>query len=227
VRLGPVETFAPATPVVKLGVTGDGFAQLCELRDSVFVEPLKRPLTWPFVPHVTLADDVSKDRIPAALTALSDFETEVTFDAVHILREGEGRKWHAIADSRFRPSSVVGRGSLPTELTVSELVDPVAAELLDSPVEPTTLAVTARREGITVGIIAGSARGQELAINCLTVRTDDRSQGVGRALLAAFCHEAVTQDFRQVVTDQLSDECLAFLHSQGFVNGIRQLAQAS
>jgi 2'-5' RNA ligase len=127
VTLGPPATFLPDNPTVHLAVTeGAGVERL---RDGVFVEPLARPLTWPFVPHVTLADEADPDRVAAALVALADYRVDVTFSRVHLLREGPGRVWAPIADASFAPPAVVGRGGLPLELTVSEHLDPEAAAL--------------------------------------------------------------------------------------------------
>src|SRR5436853_5539557 len=117
-RLGPPATFWPDAPVVYLPAGGD-VAALGELRGVVFRAPLARPLTWPFVPHVTLADEAAPGRIEAAVAALGSYRIEVRFERVHLLQEGQGRVWTVAADVAFRKPAVVGRGSLPLELTVS------------------------------------------------------------------------------------------------------------
>lgn len=99
-RLGPATTFHPATPVVYLAVAGD-VAALHALRGRVFHPPLERPLTLPFVPHVTLADDFDPNRIPAAVAALADYVVDVRLEAVHVLEEGRGRVWRPVADAPF------------------------------------------------------------------------------------------------------------------------------
>ncbi len=73
--LGPVATFSPDSPTIYLAVSGadgDGDA-LHRLRDVVFEPPLHRELSWPFVPHVTIADDAPPERIDAAVVALADY----------------------------------------------------------------------------------------------------------------------------------------------------------
>ncbi|HUP68412.1 MAG TPA: 2'-5' RNA ligase family protein [Acidimicrobiales bacterium] len=100
VTLGPPATFLPDNPVVYLRVKGD-LGPLITLRDAVFVEPLDRPLTWPWVPHVTIADDAAPARISAALVALRDYVVEATFDSVHLLRENPGRIWEPVANALF------------------------------------------------------------------------------------------------------------------------------
>jgi 2'-5' RNA ligase len=102
-RLGPVTTFHPVTPVVYLGVDGDvrALGALQALRDRIFRSPLERRLTRPFVPHVTLADEIDPVRIPGAVAALADYVVDVRFEAVHLLEEGRGRVWRPIADASF------------------------------------------------------------------------------------------------------------------------------
>src|ERR671917_50613 len=96
-RIGAAATFLPVNPVVYLGVGGDT-AALAALRDRVLVPPLDRPITHPFVPHVTVADDMDPTRIPAAVAALADYVADVRIDTVHLLEEGRGRVWRPIAD---------------------------------------------------------------------------------------------------------------------------------
>jgi 2'-5' RNA ligase len=100
-RLGPATTFDPVTPVVYLDVHGD-VVGLHALRGRVFRPPLERPLTHAFVPHVTLADELDPDRIPAAVAALADYVVDVRFGAVDLLEEGRGRVWRPIAGAGLR-----------------------------------------------------------------------------------------------------------------------------
>jgi 2'-5' RNA ligase len=106
-RLGPATTFHPVTPVVYLGVDGD-VAALHALRGRIFHPPLERPLTRSFVPHVTLADELDVDRIPAAISALADYVVDVRLEAVHLLEEGRGRVWRPISDATFSRRWVPG-----------------------------------------------------------------------------------------------------------------------
>jgi len=99
-ELGPPATFLPDNPVLYLSVHGE-LDDLHALRDRVFKPPLERDLTWPFVPHVTLADESTPARIQAALTALADYRAEATFTALTLLQEGPGRVWTPIAEVAF------------------------------------------------------------------------------------------------------------------------------
>jgi 2'-5' RNA ligase len=195
-RLGPAATFSPENPVVYLSVAGAGVQAL---RDAVFRPPLERPLTWPFHPHVTLADEVaSVERSEAAVTALSDYVIDVAFEGVALLEEGEGRVWTPIAEVPFERPSVVGRGGgLEVSLQRSSALDDEAARwterewaaysLADYGVaeEDVPFAITARRGGDIVGTATGASRLGELYLARLIVGPSDRRTGVASHLLAA------------------------------------------
>ncbi len=185
ITLGPPATFMPDGPTVFLAAAG---TEVGAVRDRVFVEPLARPLTWPFVPHVTLADEAGPERIEAALVALAGYQVDVTFRRVHLLREGPGRIWTPIADATFAAPVVIGRGGLPVELTVTELLDPEAARLA-----PSRLVVTARAEGEVAGYAEGWWRGRNAHLSTLVVADDLDFLGVGDHLLAAFRSEAAAR----------------------------------
>ena len=163
--LGPVTTFAPDTPVLYLAVAGDDEAadRLQRLRDNVFLPPLARPLAWPFVPHVTLADEMEADRIVAAMAALRDYRIDVVFGHLTLLQEGSpGRVWSPLADVRLGPPAIIGRGGLPVELWWSSIADPeVAATLAPEPMAPAgaqPFVVAARRDDVVLGAARGWRR---------------------------------------------------------------------
>jgi 2'-5' RNA ligase len=202
VALGPPSTFLPDNPTVHLAVADDGH-HVRALRDRVFVDPLARTLTWPFVPHVTLADEADPDRIGAALVALADYGVDVTFARVHLLRESAGRMWAPIADAPFAAPAVIGRGGLPVELTVSDEVDPEAARL-----RPATLVVTARVEGAVAGYAEGWWRGSEAHLASLAVADDAGHLGVAGHLVAAFRHEAALRGGEHVTVSPAVGDAL-------------------
>jgi 2'-5' RNA ligase/GNAT superfamily N-acetyltransferase len=198
--LGGVATFLPANPVLYLSVSGDR-ASLDRLRDRVFAEPLARPLTWPFVPHVTLADDADPVVLSAAPAVLAGYSrVSVPIDRVYLLEEVrvEGhRVWRPVADVAFGPPAVVGRGGpLALELVRGSLIDPVAAAALDAhgasvAVDGIEVAgsaprvvVTGLREGHVVGV-ATAWLGPDGGRVCLWVVPAHRRQGIGGHLLAA------------------------------------------
>lgn len=189
-RLGPVATFAPVNPVAYLAVGGEPATvdQLTRLRSACLTGPLERTIEHDFVPHVTVADDLPADRLDAAVAALARFEVTVTVDRVHVLAEQPGRVWEPVADAPLGESAgVVGRGSLPLELSTSGRPDAEAAGLLAAVAEPAGLpfAVTARREGAVVAAAWGWSGGDALEVADLVVAAEHRDQGIGRHLVAA------------------------------------------
>ena len=210
VVLGPPATFLPHSPVVYLPVAGDA-AAVRALRDRVFRPPLARSLSWPFVPHVTLADEADPARIEASLSALDRYQVSASFDGVHLLRELPGRVWQPIADAPFSAPGVIGRGGLPLELAVSERLDPEATALAarawpeptpdphgqaGHPVRP--FAVTARREGRVVGAATGHTHGEQARLDQLVVEVAQRGQGIGTHLWAAVASLAAERECRSI-----------------------------
>jgi 2'-5' RNA ligase len=205
-ELGPVTSFQPDSPTLYLAVGGapDDLAALHALRDAMFEPPLHRELTWPFVPHVTLADEIPAERIEAAVTALSDYRTTVECGSVHLLQEqrDDGQvRWHPIADYHFRAPIPVARGSLPLDLWISDGLDPESRQLVDAeetvpradsiekPAGWRRLTVSARRRGETVGIATGYTDGSRSRLSELVVAPAHRGQGIARHLYAWFVAE--------------------------------------
>jgi 2'-5' RNA ligase len=191
--LGPVRSFLPHNPVLVLDVGGD-LAQLRVLRDAVFAGPLERPLTWPWVPHVTVAETSPVERIDAALAALDRYAATADVDRVVLLEERSGRRWAPLADANLGPAVVIGTGGLALEISSGRMFDPEARQLLAdagadagawvewevppaAPIPLSGVVMTARREGRVVGI--GAATPRRLGV---FVAPDVRAQGVGRHL---------------------------------------------
>jgi 2'-5' RNA ligase/GNAT superfamily N-acetyltransferase len=195
-ELGPPASFLPVNPVLYLEVSGD-LEAVEALRGRVLVPPLARSLTWPFVPHVTVADDADPERIAAGATVLGDYRAATSVDRVHLLRETRrqgARHWDPVADAAFGPPAVIGRGGLALELTRSHLLDPEAAAVVAvvcgrpqpaGPPDPAScVVVTGRREGVVAGVAAAwlGDDGGEVAV---LVDARYRRQGIGSHLLAA------------------------------------------
>jgi 2'-5' RNA ligase len=187
-HLGPPATFEPEIPVLYLAVGGEDAGVLRSLRDAVFTPPLERSVSWPFVPHVTLADGLPPERLAWAMGCLDGYEVDVAFDRVHLLREGSGRVWQPIADAPFGPRRIVGRGGLPLELTVSAIADPEATELLGSPsvdelpAGADAVVVTARHDGRVVGVARGWTRDGVVELAELVVEPDASGLDIARHL---------------------------------------------
>lgn len=149
--VGAISSFLPVNPVLYLGVGGD-LEGLRALRDAVFVRPFERKLSWPWVPHVTLADGAPEERIAAGMEVLGSYAAVAEVDRVVLLEEGPGRVWTPLADACLGPAARVGTGGLVLELTRGRLVDPrLEAPPPDGPLLRAPLVVTAHREGEPVG----------------------------------------------------------------------------
>ncbi len=233
VRLGPPTTFLPDNPVLYLPLE-EGAAAVANLRQRVFQDPLARPLTWPFVPHVTVADEADPERIAAAQVALCDYRAEVTFDRVHLLREGPGRVWAPIADFRLQAPAVVGRGGLEVELSVSQTLDPEARAFaereweacnlaeLGRPRSAEPLSITARRGERVVGVAEAEWSPPTAYLDNLMVAASDRGLGIGSRLLAAFESEAAGRGcFRLLLRVRSRTDAEGFYRHKGWVEEAR------
>lgn len=223
-ELGPVASFAPDSPTVMLAVGGTNVDKLQALRDAVFTPPLERTLTWPFVPHVTLADEASSERIEAALSALGDYRAEVDFDRVYLLQEGAGRLWTPIADAEFHRPQVLGRGTMPFELHLSTIVDPNTSELLlEGERDHTDVVLTARTSDEVLAVATGTLVGDTARLTHLVVAEERQRSGIGAQMLKAFCSEAAFRGATTVVVVCRNETSETFLARQGFIDGRRHL----
>lgn len=197
-ELGPTATFLPTSPTLFLAV-GGRLDELARLRDALLVGPFDRPSTRPFVPHVTLRNPAAPDVLERARDALAGYRATVTFDHVDLLEETD-RVWRPIADAGFGVSKVViGRGSLPLELTESTRLDPLAAAFAsrewqvhdDETYGPETrwerdpFAFSARRDDRIVGVASGRTELGVAFLSELLVTAGARGEGIGSRLLAA------------------------------------------
>jgi 2'-5' RNA ligase/GNAT superfamily N-acetyltransferase len=227
-ELGPPATFLPHNPTLYLAVSGPDVEALERVRDRVFVPPLERPLTWAFVPHVTIADEMDSARIASALDALAGYRATVTFERVHLLEETKtaaGRVWRPIADASFAPPAIVGRGGIELELTVSERPDPEVeafakkewdAYRLDN---EESFTIVARYDGDIVGVADGWTHGGVAYLRDLIVASELRAQGVGSRLLAAFESLAAERDAtRLALRTYRDDPAYGFYRHRGWVD---------
>lgn len=194
-ELGPATSFVPVTPTIHLEVGGPGLAALEKLRAAVTAAaPLDRPDEHPWIPHVTIAQEVGPpERIDPAIATLAGWRATVTIDRVHVLRQQPDRVWVPVADAALGGPAVTGRGGVEVVLSVTDRPDPEAAALLavDGAVgDGRPWAVTARIDGRVAGAAWGWSSGSVAIVADLAVATAHRGQGVGRRLLAAVESEA-------------------------------------
>jgi 2'-5' RNA ligase len=201
--LGPPATFLPDNPVLYLEVGGD-LDRLRALRDAAFAPPLERTLSWPWVPHVTVADSAEEARIAAAVVALDRFATVTSVEYLVLLQEMGGRIWRPIADAALGPPAIVGRGGLALEITRGRMFDPEVLQMIEAAgcddVSPVTtgssffpITLAGRREGEPVGA-ALAWRADDGGHVAVVVAPGVRAQGIGGTLLAHL--EAAVSDAR-------------------------------
>lgn len=233
-RLGPPLSFLPVNPVVYLLVAGM-VDEVHALRERVFRPPLERDLSWPFVPHVTLADEADEDRIGDAMSALADYEIDVDIGAVQILEERD-RQWVVLAEARFGPATVVARGGLELSLSASAVLDDEAqrfarwewdrydaVEYKAAAGPSEALAIAARRSGEVVGIARGelNRHTQAAHLSELIVAAGERGTGVGGQLVAAFEAEARAAGCaRLTVHADAQTPAARFYRDRGFVDEV-------
>jgi GNAT superfamily N-acetyltransferase len=149
-------------------------------------------LTWPWVPHVTLADDAPPERIAAAIEVLNGYAVTVTCDRLVLLEEqhgDDGRRWVAAADAEVGPRVVVGRGGLPVELTTGRLLDPEARALVNSLSGRPPPALLGGVEPVRTTPAAGGSEGPGSAVRgvdgpfpcCVAARREGAVVGVAAA----------------------------------------------
>ena len=102
-RLGPVETFGPESPVRFLAV--HPWEPVVELYRACWSGVLERPEKRSFHPHVTVdIDGGTTDDVDPALDALRHYEATVTIDRVTVLEhvdDPEHRRWEPYLSYRF------------------------------------------------------------------------------------------------------------------------------
>ncbi|HTV11783.1 MAG TPA: 2'-5' RNA ligase family protein [Acidimicrobiales bacterium] len=216
--LGPVATFAPASPVTYLAAgqsAPEALERLARLRGALLAGPLERPGRWPWVPHVTICDSAAPQALLVAPSLLGSYTVEANFDRVVLLEESEARWWE-LADATFAAPATIGRGGLELELTEGRVPGPDALAVLAgedvnwpdsgwpgwqgppraraSYERRRQIVLTARREGRAVGVgfaACDLAPGSPVHVGVF-VPSAARRQGVGRALLQAL--EAAARD---------------------------------
>jgi len=174
-ELGPVASFAPESPTLYLAC-GAGSDALAALRAALWSAPLARPVGRDFVAHVTVCDQAPPALLEAGPVALAGYRAAVRIERIHLLRQGDDRRWRPLADAWLGAGGIVGRGGLEVELAPASLADPEVRawcdRLSDGRVAPREakrrsrpdgsggsggvgIWVAARREGRLVGVASG------------------------------------------------------------------------
>lgn len=92
VELDGTDTFRPVSPVVFVRVVSG--VQACdELQARIRTGPLRRNLSFPYHPHITVAHHLGDDALDRALTSLTDFRAEFTVGGFGLFEHGADGVW--------------------------------------------------------------------------------------------------------------------------------------
>lgn len=225
--LGPVASFAPATPTIHLSVDGAAadLGRLAALRDSLFTGPLSRPDPRPYVPHVTLRRSASQDQVDGAVAAMEGRFGPWEVDRVSLLEHvapdeqvGRGARWFTLAEEPFGGPEVSGRGGVELHVRAVRAVEPAAAELLGrSDLSGGVVGGDPGRRLVVVAELAGdpehpvaaaigSVDGPTARLGGVVVDEGSRRSGIGRRTLLAWTSAAAARGADVVLVDRRDDE---------------------
>lgn len=94
VHLRGTGTFRPVTEVVFVTLA-EGISGCERLEARVRSGPLAKDLTYPYHPHVTVAQAVPTAALDKVYTELADFEARFTVDSFVLYTHHNGVTWHA------------------------------------------------------------------------------------------------------------------------------------
>ncbi len=227
-RLGPVGSFAPATPTLHLVVSGQ-VAALRELRERLRVFPVDRPEIWPFSAHVTLRESVPVEQIAPAVSLLTGELATWEVDRMFLLEhvpQADPPRWVPIVEEPFASPIVVGRGGIELLLRTLTLVEPQVQQLLsdfgsrerrDLQDHEQPMLVVAERihqPGRAVAAAVGSVSAGSAELQQLVVDPEHRLLGIGRHTLMHWCAAAANSHATVAVTP--ASESAQILQRWGF-----------
>lgn len=85
-------TFRPVSPVVFIKVE-DGFGECVALHEKLQAGPLKRELSFPYHPHVTIAHDVAPESLDEAETVLKGYRATFPVVSMGLYEHGADGIW--------------------------------------------------------------------------------------------------------------------------------------
>ncbi len=110
VRLRGTGSFRPTSPVVFVRVVDGG--EGCErLQRAIRSGPLRRPLSFAYHPHVTVAHHLSDEALDRACTELSAYRASFEVTSFRLYEHGPDQVWRAIRTYPFAAVPVLRRGA--------------------------------------------------------------------------------------------------------------------
>lgn len=101
VRLRGTATFRPVTPVVFVPLV-EGIAECELLAQRVRSGPLDRALSYPYHPHVTIAQDVSDEALDRGYEELADYDARFRVWGLQMFERDRVDVWRPQRDFPFR-----------------------------------------------------------------------------------------------------------------------------
>jgi 2'-5' RNA ligase/GNAT superfamily N-acetyltransferase len=204
-RIGPIETFAPVSPVLYMGVHGPDVAQLTRLRSEVLAGPLYRRISYEYLPHVTVHEAADPELIAAGLVALAEYRQVAVLASVDVLRQDDDRVWRSLASFALGPETVRGRGGIEVSIRESRLMTPSARDLLEDDDRrrgrQTWVLEACRPDGTIVGTAGGFVDDDRCVVTTLLVEPNCRSMGIGNHLLTEILLLAAARSSGEVVIE--------------------------
>lgn len=238
-HLGPVATFAPTTPTIHLSVAAhDG---LVGLRNASRVESMIRADKFDFVPHVTLREEASPERIDAAVAALADLSLDVEIRRLWLMQfqptAGASGRWEPIGDVSLGRVQQRPSGTSRLELGISLTRDPSTRALIarvldrdDIGIAPYPVVhravqqrngqarvVTARLDDVVVASTEYSWLDGEATIHFVMTDAGHRGHGLGRAVIRHAFDDLRSRGVRIVDARATPDLPAEILSAYGFV----------
>jgi 2'-5' RNA ligase len=100
IRLRGTATFRPVTPVVFVPLV-EGIAECELLAERVRSGPLSRDLSYPYHPHVTVAQDVPDEALDRGYAALSEYDARFRVWGLQMFEQGIDGVWRPQRDFPF------------------------------------------------------------------------------------------------------------------------------
>ena len=117
IHLRGTATFRPVSPVVFVQLV-EGIAGCEQLERQVRLGPLRRELTYPYHPHVTVAHHLPDEQLDEAFGALADFECRFEARELHLYEHGSDGVWRPEQAYQFGGGARIG---VPASVSVKGL----------------------------------------------------------------------------------------------------------
>lgn len=101
IRLRGSATFRPVSPVVFVPLV-EGISECEQLAARVRSGPLARALTFPYHPHVTIAQDVPEEALDRGYRELASYDAQFRVWGLQLFEQGPDGVWRPQRDFPFR-----------------------------------------------------------------------------------------------------------------------------